>query len=210
MAATLDRLSDRRALINVVTGGDPVENVDDGGPPGHAERYQLTSEFLTVYRRLLAGETVDFTGRHFQVDGAQLPFAPVQEGGPPLWFGGSSAEASKIAAATIDRYLTWGDPPAQVAEKIAAVRALAAARGRRISFGIRLHVIVRRTVAAAWAAADELIEHFSDATIAHAEQVGKRDRLEVNPNPWPRRGPRARGRRHRPGGRPRNRGPTHA
>ena len=113
MAATLDQLSDGRALINVVTGGDAVENVDDGGPPGHAERYRLTSEFLTVYRRLLAGETVDFAGRHFQVDGAQLPFAPVQEGGPSLWFGGSSAEASKIAAATIDRYLTRGDPPSR-------------------------------------------------------------------------------------------------
>ncbi len=30
MAATLDRLSEGRLLINVVTGGDPVENKGDG------------------------------------------------------------------------------------------------------------------------------------------------------------------------------------
>lgn len=34
-------------------------------------------------------------------------------------------------------YLTWGEPPAQVREKIAEVRAKAAAKGRTVRFGIR-------------------------------------------------------------------------
>ncbi len=71
MTATLDRLSDGRALINVVTGGDPVENSGDGIFLDHAERYQVTREFLEIYKRLLAGETVDFQGRHLHVEGAQ-------------------------------------------------------------------------------------------------------------------------------------------
>ena len=48
-----------------------------------------------------------------------------------------------VVALLID--LTWGEPPALVAEKVAKVRDIAAARGRKLSFGIRLHVIVRES-----------------------------------------------------------------
>ncbi|MBI6183774.1 LLM class flavin-dependent oxidoreductase, partial [Serratia proteamaculans] len=119
MAATLDRLSEGRLLINVVTGGDPVENKGDGIFLSHAERYQVTREFLEVYSRLLKGEKVDFQGEHLRVEGAEVLFPPVQENGPPLFFGGSSEEALEVAANQIDTYLTWGEPLEQVAEKIA-------------------------------------------------------------------------------------------
>ena len=201
MTATLDRLSNGRALINIVTGGDPIENKGDGIFLSHAERYAVTREFLGVYKRLLAGETVDFKGDHIQVEGAQLLFPTVQAGGPPLYFGGSSPEANEVAAESVDKYLTWGEPPAAVAEKISAVKALAEAKGRKVSFGIRLHVIVRETAAEAWAAADRLISHVDDATIAAAQKIfarmdsegqrrmsalhgGRRDKLEVAPNLW--------------------------
>ncbi|RJF80518.1 alkanesulfonate monooxygenase, FMNH(2)-dependent [Oleomonas cavernae] len=201
MTATLDRLSGGRALINVVTGGDPVENAGDGIFLSHAERYEVTREFLDVYKRLLAGETVDFKGKHVHVEGAQLLFPPHQAGGPPLYFGGSSPQANQVAAETVDKYLTWGEPPAQVAEKIRKQKALADALGRKVTFGIRLHVIVRETNAEAWAAADRLIEHVDDNTIAAAQKIfarmdsegqrrmsalhgGRRDKLEVSPNLW--------------------------
>ena len=70
MAATLDRLSEGRLLINVVTGGDPVENKGDGIFLSHSERYQVTREFLDVYTRLLRGEKVDYHGEHIHVEGA--------------------------------------------------------------------------------------------------------------------------------------------
>lgn len=201
MTATLDRLSSGRALINVVTGGDPVENAGDGIFLSHAERYEVTREFLDVYKRLLDGETVDFEGKHIKVKGAQLLFQPHQVGGPPLYFGGSSPEANQVAAETIDKYLTWGEPPAAVAEKVRNMKALADAQGRKVSFGIRLHVIVRETAAEAWAAADSLISHVDDETIASAQKIfsrmdsegqrrmsalhgGRRDKLEVSPNLW--------------------------
>jgi len=86
MAVTLDRLSGGRLLINVVTGGDPVENKGDGIFLSHEERYQVTREFLEVYSRLLKGEKVDFSGDHIRVEGAEILFPPVQENGPPLYF----------------------------------------------------------------------------------------------------------------------------
>lgn len=201
MTATLDRISNGRLLVNVVTGGDPVENKGDGIFLGHDERYEVTREFLNVYSDLLAGKTVDVEGKHIRIEGGRLLFHPVQSPRPPLYFGGSSDAGIDVAVDTVDKYLTWGEPPAQVAEKIAKVKAVAAGRGRKLSFGIRLHVIVRETNDEAWKAADELIQHVSDETIALAQKNfarmdsvgqqrmaqlhgGKRDKLEISPNLW--------------------------
>ncbi len=200
-AASLDRISGGRLLINVVAGGSAAEAAADGVFLDHDARYEATDEFLTVWRWLMAGETVDFTGRHLRVEGAELLFAPVQLGGPPLYLGGSSEAALDVAGRHIDHYLTWGEPPDQVAQKIAEVRRRAEAEGRRMRFGIRLHIIVRDTEAAAWAEAERLISRLDDsvidkvqASLAGLESVGqarmralhggRRDRLEVYPNLW--------------------------
>ena len=84
MTATLDRISGGRALINVVTGGDPVENKGDGFFADHAERYEITAEFLDIYTRLLKGEGVNFEGKHFRVEGGKLLYPPVQQPAPAL------------------------------------------------------------------------------------------------------------------------------
>ncbi|MBJ9675384.1 FMNH2-dependent alkanesulfonate monooxygenase [Burkholderia gladioli] len=208
MASTFDRLSEGRLLINVVTGGDTAELEGDGVFVDHDTRYQITDEFLHIWRELLAKShqdgTVDFDGKHLQSKGGKLLYPPVQEPHPPLWFGGSSPAAHQIAADHIDTYLTWGEPPEAVARKIADIRARAEARGRKIKFGIRLHVIVRETEEEAWADADKLISRLDDATIARAQQAfakmdsegqrrmaalhggkrGSRQDLEVYPNLW--------------------------
>lgn len=201
MAATLDRLSAGRLLINVVTGGDPVELKGDGLFLDHATRYAVTDEFLHVWRRLLAGETVDYAAEHLRVEGGQIFFPPVQKPHPPLYFGGSSDAGIEIAAEHVDVYLTWGEPPADVALKVETARRAAAKRGRRLKFGIRLHVIVRETTAEAWADAERLIAYVDDEKIAKAQEVfarmdsvgqqrmsrlhgGRRDKLEISPNLW--------------------------
>jgi alkanesulfonate monooxygenase len=201
MTATLDRLTNGRLLINIVTGGDAVENKGDGVFLDHDERYEVTREFLNVYARELAGEAVTVAGKHITVEDGRILYPPIQTPHPPFYFGGSSDAGIDVAVDTVDKYLTWGEPPAQVAEKIARVRGIAEQRGRKITFGIRLHVIVRHTNEAAWKAADELIEHLTDDTIASAQQIlarmdsvgqqrmsqlhgGRRDRLEVSPNLW--------------------------
>ncbi|WP_175626046.1 MULTISPECIES: FMNH2-dependent alkanesulfonate monooxygenase [Oxalobacteraceae] len=205
MAATFDRLSKGRLLINVVTGGDQAELEADGLHASHSERYEITDEFLKVWRASLSGEGGDagynFAGKHIQVKGAKTLYPPVQKPYPPLYFGGSSPAAHELAAEQVDVYLTWGEPPAAVAEKIADMRARAAKHGRTLKFGIRLHVIVRETNEEAWKAADELIKYVDDDLIARAQASfnkmdsegqrrmaalhgGKKDKLEVSPNLW--------------------------
>ncbi|MEH1909262.1 FMNH2-dependent alkanesulfonate monooxygenase [Nostoc sp.] len=201
MAATFDRLSGGRLLINVVTGGDPVELAGDGLHLDHDQRYELTDEFLTVWRAIASGEQANLQGEYLNIQDGKLLFPPVQKPYPPLWFGGSSGVAQKIAAKHVDVYLTWGEPPAQVAEKIASVRRLALSEGRTLRFGIRLHVIVRETESQAWDAANDLIRYVDDEAIAKAQKAyarmdsegqrrmtqlhhGNREALEISPNLW--------------------------
>ena len=208
MAATFDRLSNGRLLINVVTGGDAAELEGDGLFVDHDTRYEITDEFLHIWRKLLAAshtnEAIDFEGQHLRSVGGKALYPPVQRPHPPLWFGGSSPAAHAMAGEHIDTYLTWGEPPEAVARKIADIRAHAAEHGRTIRFGIRLHVIVRETEEEAWAAADQLISHLDDDTVARAQAAfgkmdsegqrrmaalhggkrGTRKDLEVYPNLW--------------------------
>jgi len=205
MASTFDRLSNGRVLLNLVTGGDEQELKGDGVYEDHATRYQTTAEYTKIWREILTrshtGESFTFHGERLQVDDAKLLYPPVQKPYPPLWFGGSSDAALELAAEQVDTYLTWGEPPAAVKEKVETMRAKAAARSRTLNYGIRLHVIVRETNQQAWAAAEELIQYVDDATIAAAQKKfkqmdsvgqrrmaelhnGDRTKLEVSPNLW--------------------------
>ena len=209
MAATFDRLSGGRLLINLVTGGDQTELEGDGVSLNHAERYEQSAEFIRIWREIIArshtGESFDYEGRHLSVKGAKLLYPPVQKPYPPVYFGGSSPAAHDLAAEQVDAYLTWGEPPAEVARKVADVRARAAKFGRTVKFGIRLHVIVRETDDDAWRAAESLISRLDDDTVIRAQAAfarmdsegqrrmaalhsggKKRTRadLEISPNLW--------------------------
>jgi len=205
MAATFDRLSGGRVLLNLVTGGDEQELKGDGLYEDHATRYQTAAEYTKIWREILTrshtGESFTFHGDRLKVDEAKLLYPPVQHPHPPLWFGGSSEAAHELAAEQVDTYLTWGEPPAAVQEKIENLRARAAAKGRQLNYGIRLHVIVRETNEEAWAAANDLIQYLNDDTIAAAQKKfaqmdsvgqqrmaalhnGDRSKLEVAPNLW--------------------------
>jgi alkanesulfonate monooxygenase len=198
MAATFQRVSSGRLLLNVVTGGDDAEQRRFGDRLGKEDRYARAGEFLAIIRALWEGEPVDFSGEHYQIADAQIVPAPVW---PDLYFGGSSDAAIEVAAAQSDVYLTWGEPPAAVAEKVSRVRARAAELGRELRFGIRLHVITRETSQEAWAEADRLLAGLDPEQIKRAQAVqrnsqsegqrrmtalhdGRTDSLEIYPNLW--------------------------
>ncbi|WP_067484590.1 LLM class flavin-dependent oxidoreductase [Actinomadura hibisca] len=169
MAATYQRISGGRLLLNVVTGGEAAEQRRFGDHLEHGERYARTGEFLEIVRGAWSGEPFDFKGEHYHVEGATVarPPDPV----PEIYFGGSSAAAGPVAARHVDAYLTWGEPPAQVAEKIAWIRGLAEKEGRTLRFGIRLHTVSRDTSEAAWAEARRLLDGVDPAHIAQAQRA---------------------------------------
>jgi alkanesulfonate monooxygenase len=198
-AATFQRLTEGRLLVNVVTGGDADEQHRFGDWLSHDERYERTDEFLRIVRGAWSGQPFDFAGKHYRVQGASVlaPPAPI----PEIFFGGASTPAEDVAARHVDVYLMWGEPPSMVRERIERVREKAAAVGREIRFGIRLHVITRPTPREAWVEADRLLETMDPKLIdlaqhyfTNSESVGQRrmaalhggdrDKLEISPNLW--------------------------
>ena len=107
----------------------------------------------------------------------------------------------RCSARNVDVYLLWGEPPAMAEERIKRVQEKAAAQGRSVRFGMRLHVITRDTEREAWAEADRLLDTLDPALIDAAQQLlnksesvgqqrmlslhgGTREDLEVSPNLW--------------------------
>ena len=210
-AATFQRVSGGRLLLNIVTGGDPVEQRRFGDHLDHDQRYRRTEEFLAVMRGVSgAPRPFSFSGEHYQIENADIGFGSYAL--PPIFFGGASPAAERAAARQADVYLAWGEPPALIAERLARMRELAAEEGRTLAFGIRLHVLSRDTSVAAWAEADRLLMRITPERIravqesfAGTESVGQqrmtalhsasgnagefrnasdRSRLEVSPNLW--------------------------
>jgi alkanesulfonate monooxygenase len=201
MAGTLDHLSNGRAMINVVVGGDPVELAGDGLHISHDERYDLADEFLTVWRGLLSGETVTYKGKFIDVRDSEIRMPTVQKPHPPVYFGGSSPAAMECASKHVDVYLMLGEQPDRIAEKIDRMREAAAKHGRTMRFGLRIHIIVRDREQDAWDYAYQLLEHADEEAIARAQHnlarfdstgqqdmmqlhKGSREQLEISPNLW--------------------------
>ncbi|MER5406014.1 LLM class flavin-dependent oxidoreductase [Streptomyces sp. NPDC002769] len=199
MASTYQRITRGRLLLNVVTGGDSAEQRRFGDHLGHDQRYARTDEFLSVVRGVWRGQPYDFDGSHYRIEGGltALPPDPL----PEIFFGGSSAAAGPVAARHADVYLTWGEPPAQVREKIDWIRSLAEREGRTVRFGIRLHSVSRDSSAAAWSTANRLLDDLDADTVAAAQSAlgrsesvgqqrmlalhgGSRAELEISPNLW--------------------------
>jgi alkanesulfonate monooxygenase len=198
-AATFQRITGGRLLINIVTGGDGFEQRRFGDWLSHDERYARTDEFMAILRGAWSGELFDFAGWHYKVRGATVlqPPDPI----PEVFFGGASAVAEDVAARQVDVYLLWGEPPQMARERIERVREKADAQGRSIRFGMRLHVITRDNEKEAWAEANRLLDTMDPALIDAAQQLlnrsesvgqqrmlslhgGSRDELEVSPNLW--------------------------
>jgi len=198
--ATFQRHTGGRLLLNVVTGGNDVEQRRFGDDLDKDARYARTDEFLTILRGAWSGEPFSFRGSHLWADGAT---ALAVDQPPDIYFGGSSDAALRVAAKHADVYLTWGEPPPQLEQHLEKVRGLAdeSGRERELRHGIRLHVVSRDTAEQAWAAAAALIADADDNAIAEAQTKmthasatgqqrmqalhgGSRDELEVYPNLW--------------------------
>jgi alkanesulfonate monooxygenase len=167
MAAAYQRISDGRLMLNIVTGGEPVEQARFGDHAPKDQRYARTDEFLSVLRGTWHDAPFDFAGDHYAATGAMVSggIDPV----PDIYFGGSSGPAGPVAARHADVYLTWGEPPALVREKLEWMRELARAQGRTLRFGLRIHTLSRDTSDQAWQHAQWLLDGLDPRTVEKAQ-----------------------------------------
>lgn len=163
-AATLDRLSGGRLLVNIVSGRDNVAAYGDS-EGDQSQRYARTKEFLRLVRRLWTEENVTFKGDYYNVEGSTV--TPRPHGvGPRLYFGGASAAAERVSATEADVQLFWGEPLAGIAERIERLDTLTRSLGRThapLEYGLRITTLVRDTTDEAWRDAEAKVARMSEA-----------------------------------------------
>jgi alkanesulfonate monooxygenase len=121
---TLSALTGGRVCINIVAGRAPDEQRYYGDFLPHDERYERTDEFWTVCHALWRGEgPVDFTGRHYRVEGARIntPFVSDDHKRPEIYLGGSSDQALALATRHADCLFTFPDVPERMEPRIRPV-----------------------------------------------------------------------------------------
>jgi alkanesulfonate monooxygenase len=158
--ATLDHFSKGRIAVHIISGGDDADQRRDGDYLNHDQRYERTAEYLDIVKRIWRSDTpIDHEGNHYRFSQAYSSVKPLQKPHVPIYFGGSSDAAIRVAARYADVYALWGESLSQVSDTIARVRAAAAAYGRaeHIRFSLSLRPILGRTEVEAWARADEIL-----------------------------------------------------
>jgi len=168
MAATLDQISGGRIDLNVVPGGIQGDFERLGVALDHDKRYEQGEEFITALRALWAApQPVVFEGETVRLKGAIV--SPSPTGNPHFYVGGASPRALEFAAKGADVYLAWIQPRDDIAALLDRVRAAYAATGRRPSFGLRTHIVVRPTEAEAWESAEDLISQADERVLAQRQ-----------------------------------------
>ena len=156
MIATAQNLFPGRVRVNIVTGSSPAENAMYGDFEPHEGRYERTREFMQLLRLFWTHDgPINYQSERFRYAGSVLEPKPVQS--IPLYFGGASEAAMRIAAELADVYLLWGEPLEMLKTRIARMNELSLEFGRKVGYGLRTHVVVRETEEEAVAAADRMI-----------------------------------------------------
>ncbi|HOB94110.1 MAG TPA: LLM class flavin-dependent oxidoreductase [Aquabacterium sp.] len=163
--ATLDHMLQGRLTINIISSDFPGQAEDS------ALRYRRSHEVVQILKQAWTQDEIRYQGEVYQLGKLSTdPVRPYQtNGGPLLYFGGYSPDALELCGAHCDTYLMWPAPEATLAEQMRAVHARAAAHGRLLDYGLRVHVIVRDTEAEARDYAQELVSQLDD-------EVGRRIR----------------------------------
>ena len=167
-AATLDQLTNGRIALHIITGGNDLEQRQDGDWLGHDARYRRTDEYLDVMRRIWTEtEPFDHDGEFYQLAEAYSQARCRQDPHVPLFFGGASEMALDVASRRADLFALWGEPRASIAERIADVRGRVAAAGRDpalMRFSLSARPILAETEARAWERAEAILGRIKAAT----------------------------------------------
>lgn len=157
-AATLDHFVGGRIALHIITGGSDAEQQRDGDWIGHDERYRRTDEYLDIVRKVWTSERpFDYEGDFYQVKGATSEVKPLQQPYPTIFFGGASGPAVDVGAKHSDVYMLWGEPLADIRERIAEVQAAAVKYDRSPRFSVSLRPIMAATEELAWEKAHAIL-----------------------------------------------------
>lgn len=130
--ASLDRISDGRFMLGVGAGGDFPEQFRACGADS-SKRGAVTDESIEVLRLLWTRDRVDYSGKHFHLEGVTVQPRPVRAEGIPIWVGGRSEGAVRRTARFGDGYIPFYTTPARYRESWEKVQTYAQTFGRDAS-----------------------------------------------------------------------------
>ncbi len=156
--ATLDHILQGRLTVNIISSEMPGESLDS------ASRYQRSREVIEILKQAWTQDYIDFEGEFYSIKLTTTdPVKPYQQnGGPLLYFGGYSLPGKDLCAEHCDVYLMWPETEENLRGHMEDLTARAAAYGRKLDYGLRVHMIVRETEAEARAAAQRLVSRLDD------------------------------------------------
>jgi alkanesulfonate monooxygenase len=156
--ATLDQFTGGRIAVHIITGGNDAEQRRDGDYLAKDERYDRTGEYLDIVRQTWTAEApFSYQGRYYQVEDSYAQVRSAQQPRIQLYFGGSSDAAYRVGGKHADVYALWGEPLAETAEQIAAVRAAAAGRAEPPRISVSFRPILGPTEELAWERAHAIL-----------------------------------------------------
>ncbi|QDJ11837.1 Alkanesulfonate monooxygenase (plasmid) [Roseomonas mucosa] len=165
--ATLENLTGGRLALHVISGGEDADQRKDGDHASHSERYRRTDEFLEVVQRTwTATEPFDHVGEFYSVEQAWSDVRPIQPK-LPVFFGGASDAAIRVAQKYADVYALFGEPLAETAAMLARLRACLP-RGRELAFSWSNRPILGATEAEAW----DRARHIRERALAKLARAG--------------------------------------
>jgi alkanesulfonate monooxygenase len=156
--STLDHMLKGRLTVNIISSELPGEAISSD------DRYARSDEVIQILKQCWTQEKIDFQGKFYNLKiGTTEAVKPYQQnGGPLLYFGGISEPARELCAKHCDVFLMWPETEDQLRETMTDMSARAARYGRKIDFGLRIHMIVRETEAEALAYAKKLISRLDE------------------------------------------------
>ncbi len=155
--ATLDHMLKGRLTVNIISSDFPGQKEDS------TFRYQRSREVVEILKQAWTQDEINYDGEVYQFSGVSTdPAKPYQTGGPLLYFGGYSPDALELCGQHCDVYLMWPEPQDVLAERMRAVHERAAAHGRTLDYGLRVHMIVRDTEVEAKEYAEHLVSKLDD------------------------------------------------
>jgi alkanesulfonate monooxygenase len=156
--ATLDHMLKGRLTLNVISSDFPGEVAPS------AFRYKRSHEVVEILRKCWTQDEVSYDGEIYQISNLTTdPAKPYQQnGGPLLYFGGYSPDALELCGAQCDVYLMWPETKEMLEQRMKDVNERAAAHGRTLDYGLRVHMIVRDTEAEAKEYADYIASKLDD------------------------------------------------
>jgi len=139
--ATVDQLSGGRAILGL--GAGEAMNLEPFGIDWKKPVSKLV-EFVSILRKLWAGEILNYDGKFWKFKNAFLQITPVR-GKVPIYFGANSPQTLRLTGELADGWLSIPLPPKLYKQRLALVKEGAERTGRslnEIDTGIYLYTAV--------------------------------------------------------------------